>query len=216
MSPRPKQRYEPAASHSTYTQGPCTTKLLLNSPRKPSQSSFWDLHWEVTAAAFSSICFVAVVGVLILFDEKSFSTWSFVFNISINTIIVVLSTLSRTALLVPVASCISQLKWIHIVEALRRLYDIQMFDDASRGPWGSVVLIWNLHIRTKLATWGSSITTLTLAMRPFAQQLLSYSARPVFSDGATFRRSRVYDSSYGTYRTLERDLRACESRKRYA
>jgi hypothetical protein len=157
---------------------------------------------KICSSCFQPICFVAVVGVLISFDGKSLSTWDFVFNININTIIAVLSALSRTALLMPVASCISQLKWIHIIGASRRLYDIQMFDDASRGPWGSVVLIWNLHIKTKLATWGSFITILTLAMGPFAQQLLSYSVRPVFSDGATFRRSQVYDSSYGTCRNL--------------
>jgi hypothetical protein len=162
-----------------------------------------DWQWEFAAPAFSLICSAGMVTVLALYQDKSLSKWNFVFDISLNTLIATLSTLSRTALLVPITSCISQLKWIHLVDSPRSLSEVQVFDDASRGPWGAFGLIWKLRFKTKLAAWGSIITILTLAMGPFAQQLLSYPSRlqisPKMSE-ATFYASQVYDS--GTSRGL--------------
>lgn len=175
-------------------------RLVTTPIKKRSDLSLRDWVWEIGASIFSLGCFAAVVGVLVANEDKSLSSWTFVFGTSLNTLIATLSTLSRAALMVPVASCISQLKWIHLIGASRPLKDAQVFEDASRGPWGSLELMWKLHIRTKLATWGSVITILTLAMGPFAQQLLSYPTRTVVSGGATFYTSHVYDSAYGQQR----------------
>jgi hypothetical protein len=193
---------DPAAQYpyDKSTQNVYTNELVSNPISERKKFSVRDWQWEFSAAAFSLGCFAAVVGVLITYDTKSLSTWNFAFGITLNTLIATISTLSRTSLLVPVASCLSQLKWIHIVTASRSLNEIQIFDDASRGPWGSLELIWRLHIKTKLATWGAVITILALAMDPFAQQLLSYPSRPIYSDAATFYASQVYDSSPGDKR----------------
>ena len=179
-----------------------STDVVLNPLRKRPAFSLRDWQWEFGASIFSFGCFAAVVGILARNDNRSLASWNFVFGVTLNTLIAVLSTLSRTALMVPVASCISQLKWIHLVGASRPLREVQVFDDASRGPWGSLELIWRLHIKTKLATWGSLITLLTLAMGPFAQQLLSYPSRSVNSGEATFYTSHIYDSAYGEFRGL--------------
>ncbi|KAF2133159.1 hypothetical protein P153DRAFT_353569 [Dothidotthia symphoricarpi CBS 119687] len=167
---------------------------LSDPPKNHKVFDFRDWQWEFAAAALSLACFAAVVVVLISYQHKSLASWNFVYDITLNTLIAVLSTLSRTALLVPIASCISQLKWIHLVGAPRSLREAQVFDDASRGPWGSLVLIWSLNFKTKLASWGSIITVLTLTMGPFAQQLLSYPSRAHVSTGATFSTSQIYDS----------------------
>lgn len=176
------------------------TEVIATPLSTKSSFNFRDWQWEFGASAFSLGCFAAAVGVLAKYEHRSLASWDFVLNISLNTLVAVLSTLSRTALLVPVASCISQLKWIHLVSSPRPLHDVQVFDDASRGPWGSLELIWRLHIKSKLATWGSLITILTLAMGPFAQQLLSYPSRTLVSGGAKFYTSHVYDSAYGESR----------------
>jgi hypothetical protein len=84
------------------------------------------------APAFSLACFVAVVLVLAIYHDKSLSRWNFVFDLSLNPLIAFLSTLSRTALLVPVASCTSQLKWIHL--ALSAHLESGL-DFRRRQPW---------------------------------------------------------------------------------
>lgn len=177
------------------------TEIITNPLSARPSFRFRDWQWEFGASMFSLGCFAAVVGVLATNEDKSLASWSFVFGISLNTLIAILSTLSRTALMVPVASCISQLKWIHLVTGPRALRDVQVFEDASRGPWGSLELISRLHIKAKLATWGSLITILTLAMGPFAQQLLSYPSRILLDGDATFYTSHIYDSAYGESRT---------------
>jgi hypothetical protein len=128
------------------------TKHLSNPLSKPTKFSVCDWQWEFAAAIFSLSTLAALFSVLVSYDSKSLSSWNHVFGITFNNLITILSTLSRTALMVPVASCMSQLKWIHLVGAPVSLRNVQIFEDASRGPWGSLELIWRLHIRTKLAT----------------------------------------------------------------
>jgi hypothetical protein len=76
-----------------------------------------------------------------------------------------------------VAEGISQLKWTYFQQRPQRLYDMQIFDDASRGPLGSMTMLWNMNIRALVASTGAILTILSLAADPFAQQILSYPSR---------------------------------------
>jgi hypothetical protein len=88
------------------------------------------------------------------------------------------------------AACLSQLKWTHFQSAPRKLKDLETFDDASRGPWGSLRLLFargtgSLDAAVRL---GCAITVLVLAMETFGQQLLSFPERrvPVAGEVASF------------------------------
>ena len=49
-----------------------------------------------------------------------------------------------------IGSSLSQSKWLwYRQDRFRPLQDIQLFDDASRGPWGALALIF--HVRTRYA-----------------------------------------------------------------
>jgi chorismate mutase len=79
------------------------------------------------------------------------------------------------------AACLSQLKWTHFQSKPRKLKDLETFDDASRGPWGSIRLLFargtgSLDAAVRL---GCAITVLVLAMETFGQQLLSFPERRV-------------------------------------
>lgn len=151
--------------------------------------------WEFASAGLSLTCLLAVVIFLLVFQDKPLSRWNVRLDITPNTLVSFLSTLSRASLLLPIASSISQLKWIHAASAPNYLSDIEVFDAASRGPWGALTLLWTLNARTKLATWGSIITVFTMAMDPFAQQLLSYPTRNVYAEGATFPAADRFDTN---------------------
>ncbi|KAF3006873.1 hypothetical protein E8E13_010919 [Curvularia kusanoi] len=197
-----RSRYQAPHLHDFEAQKGFPTEVVTNVPAEQLRFRFRDWQWEFGACAFSVGCLATIVGVLAAYQHRSLASWTFVLGISVNTLIAILSTFSRTALMVPVASCISQLKWIHLVGGSRSLQEMQVFEDASRGPWGSLELIWRLHLKSKLATWGALITILTLAMDPFAQQLVSYPSREVLIGDATFYTSHIYDSSYGEPRQL--------------
>ncbi len=71
------------------------------------------------------------------------------------------------------AEALSQLKWLWYRQQ-HRLSDIEVFDKASRGAYGSLKLLWGLGPRHTLAWTGAIVTILMVLIGPFAQQLLLY------------------------------------------
>lgn len=132
---------------------------------------FW-WYWDFAGALVAVICMVLIAVTLIVADGKALDGWSLL--ISPNTIVAVLTTVARTALLVPLGSSISQLKWRHLLLKAQPLNHIQLFDNASRGPWGSLLMIRRLLLQSRLVCALALATILTLAISPSAQQILEY------------------------------------------
>ncbi|RFU29032.1 hypothetical protein B7463_g7324, partial [Scytalidium lignicola] len=138
----------------------------------------WWLY-EVMAALLSLVGMVVLLIVLHHSDGKSLESWPL--KISLNGIVAGLTTLIRTSFMVAVASAISQGKWVWFypdmgVKTKRRLEDLAIFDNASRGPIGSLSLLW----RTKaghLVSLGAVLTLGSLAFDIFAQEVLSLKTR---------------------------------------
>jgi hypothetical protein len=126
--------------------------------------------YEVAALAFSVGCLVALAVVLGIYDKKK--TPEFAYNITLNALISVLSTAAKSSLLFAIAGTLGQVKWAWFTEN-RQLSDMQTFDDATRGPWGALILLCSRRIRP-LASLGAAITILALAYGPFLQQLVRY------------------------------------------
>lgn len=100
--------------------------------------------WQEILWCFISLAaFVALVLVLKEFNQKPLPRWPS--GMTLNTIIAALSTVARTAFLIPVSEGLSQSKWAWFKKKPRPLADFDMFDQASRGPWGSLGLL----VRTK-------------------------------------------------------------------
>lgn len=108
-----------------------------------STVSQWRL--ELLSLLLSVVSFVAVIVVLALQDGKPLSQWAF--PASINTVISVLGAVSRTCLAFAVSACIGQQKWNWLRIRKDELRAFEMFDDASRGPWGGLKLLWWLKGR---------------------------------------------------------------------
>lgn len=82
------------------------------------------------------------------FDGKVEPEWNT--NLKLGTIIIAVMSCFRIALRAIIQTCISQGAWIWVsgfrkgrLEA--RLEDFKLFDEASAGLWGSVVLIWRMR-----------------------------------------------------------------------
>ena len=123
--------------------------------------------WEITTAIVSLLSFFAIIAILAFLSEKPLSIWSF--SIAPNALIAVFTTLSKTAVMVPLAACIGQLKWPHYQNNFRALSHIQLFDDSSRGPWGAFVFIWRMRVSTPLASIAALLVIIALGMEPFTQ-----------------------------------------------
>jgi hypothetical protein len=102
---------------------------------------------EIILWLISSICLLLIVIILGVHDNQALPVQPGR-SISLNTSVAILSTLSRYALSVPIESCLGQLKWNWFQSNKpRKLIDIERFDKASRGPWGSVFFLIKMGFR---------------------------------------------------------------------
>ncbi|SPO06761.1 uncharacterized protein DNG_09455 [Cephalotrichum gorgonifer] len=127
---------------------------------------------EIGAAAASIALIVVMVIVLAHFNGKP------IFDsgvLRLNAIVSVLSTASKSFLLYVLAGSIGQWNWILFSSRPRRLWDFEQVADASRGPLGSVLLLFNPKFKGGLLVrLGALITILAIALDPFAQQLVQF------------------------------------------
>jgi Protein of unknown function (DUF3176) len=119
---------------------------------------------------------VLIVLILSIVNNKPLASWEY--SIRPNSLIAVLTTIGKTAMMVIVASCVSQLKWSHFRRP-NDLSDMQLYDDASRGPWGAFMMLLrpSSWIRDGLAGLSAIITIMALAIEPMAQQIHSLKCR---------------------------------------
>ncbi|KAK7744662.1 hypothetical protein SLS53_003550 [Cytospora paraplurivora] len=96
------------------------------------------------------------------------------YHITINALISVFTAIFKMALMTPIAEGISQFKWLWYNRP-RELADIERLDQASRGAWGSFLLLFSRVPRLNaiwLANLGAIITIAALAVDPFSQQII--------------------------------------------
>lgn len=136
------------------------------------RSSTWTAEILGTLLGLAGIA--AMVAVLVAMDGKPQPHWKV--HIQPNSLISIFATISSFAFMSAVTQCISQSKWLHFQKG-GRVIDLQRFDRASRGPWGSLQFLARLGFRNTIAIAGSLITIASLAMGPFTQQIIEFPVR---------------------------------------
>ncbi|KAL1615635.1 hypothetical protein SLS54_008902 [Diplodia seriata] len=172
-------------------QTPLTPELP---PRPPQSGGLADVvngWWlfELLAWVISAIAMAVLVATLVLTDGRPLPHWPM--SITLNSFISILATIVKAAMVVPIAEGISQLKWLWFKKA-GVLKDIQTFDEASRGMWGSLKLLLGTK-GVHLAKLGAFLTVFSLAVDPFIQQIVSYPIKMVPSEiNSTIPIGRTY------------------------
>ncbi|XXH00032.1 hypothetical protein Hte_006373 [Hypoxylon texense] len=143
------------------------------SPREAKQPEVVEQS-ENTSLTFNDPS-AAIIGVLQAYDQSSLAQLPF--QITLNSYLAFLTTLAKAALMPPVAEALSQIKWnwFHVD---RPLEDIQVFDAASRGTFGSLFMLMKMNcgVTTRL---GALAMALGLFTSPITQQLIDYPSRLV-------------------------------------
>ncbi|KAF2790159.1 hypothetical protein K505DRAFT_409961 [Melanomma pulvis-pyrius CBS 109.77] len=121
----------------------------------------WSL--EIISWIVSAVCMGAVLVILLYIKGKGIPNWP------TSLALTVFFKISSAALLLPTSEALSQLKWSWIQND-SKMWDFEMFDLASRGPWGSLLLLFRTKCM-KLAALGAAITLFSLALDPFFQQV---------------------------------------------
>lgn len=121
---------------------------------------------------FSVACLVVIIGILIAFDQKSRP--NFACGVTLNAMISILATASKSSLIYIIGECMGQLKWNWFYKGARKPLDgMQLFDSAGRGPLGSIFIILQ-HKGQSLVSIGVLLMILALVYDPFVQQVITY------------------------------------------
>ena len=71
-----------------------------------------------------------------------------------------------------ITAAIGQCRWLRFAgKRPRKLQELQVFDDASRGPLGSLMLLYHTRLKS-LAVLGATLTIISLGFDPFVQSLI--------------------------------------------
>ncbi|KAF6811683.1 hypothetical protein CPLU01_15061 [Colletotrichum plurivorum] len=133
---------------------------------------------EFAYCAVGVAALAALAGVLHRFDGETMPDWPS--GLTLNTIVALLATVCRAAFVIPVTEALAQAKWNWFREKPRSLGDFEAFDQASRGPWGSLNLVrrtrgWLVGILAAiLLTSAIATSTLTQSAISYTTALSSY------------------------------------------
>lgn len=115
---------------------------------KPKSGRHW-WPWEWLCELLAIVSLGAMVFILWLYHGKPQADWQQSY-FTLNGLIAFLATLVKTGLIVPVSAAIGQRKWLRFMPSkgsarrARRLGDFEVWDEASRGSFGSMKLIFSL------------------------------------------------------------------------
>ena len=118
-------------------------------PRPQSHGSSFLRWWlpELLASILSIASLLALVIVLRAYDGRGINDLKLPASLTLNGIVAAISTFNRVCLMVPVGASLSQEAWLwfsaaeHQKHIHSRLGDLDLSDGASRGAWGSLVLL---------------------------------------------------------------------------
>lgn len=94
---------------------------------------------ELLAILVSIVTFIAIVIILRKYENRTLPKLPH--NVSLNLVVSTLATVSKSSLLLAVASAIGQFKWLWISAKYHPLRDLQIFDEGNRGPLGASKLL---------------------------------------------------------------------------
>lgn len=163
---------------------------------------------ELLCAISSLACTAAMFSFLCAIDGKPYSQWHVAHvEITPNTMLSIISTFAKASLLMPVTEGISQLKWVFFQQRERSLIHLQVFDEASRGPVGSLRLLWCINFRAPTASLGAVIMVLALITDPFTNQVLTINtmATAATNESASIGASRAFGLQSGGMSTYARN-----------
>ncbi|KAL2183361.1 hypothetical protein L209DRAFT_767441 [Thermothelomyces heterothallicus CBS 203.75] len=142
------------------------------------ESSTRGWSWEILAMIASFGCTASIVAILAFMDDRPLADWHFF--LSISATIAIFGTALKSTAAFAVGGCVSQYKWLYFKSSPRKLVDLDLIDEASRGPLGSLVLLARRPMG--LASIAAAVTLLALAVETFVQQTVTFTPRNVAVD----------------------------------
>lgn len=146
--------------------------------------------YEILSVTIALGAVGSTLGILAKFNGRSLPEWPY--YITLNALIAVLVAITTATMNMALQSSMGQLKWIRFTESKARLFDMEAFDDASRGTWGAIKLLFTFR-GGFLGSFGALISIVALVLGAFAQQIVIYDVKEIESlEGASVARALNY------------------------
>ncbi|KAL2060391.1 hypothetical protein VTL71DRAFT_9786 [Oculimacula yallundae] len=162
--------------------------------------------YEILASFVAVGALMALMLIMSYFQGRPQDEISLPGSLQLSAIIAALSTVIRAALLVPVTSALSQDAWLWLADPKQRpsrksrLVDMEVTDEASRGPWGCLLFLFEAR-RRYTAFIAALVIILSLTISTFTQQTLVFEMLPIHS-GRIIIPNIPRSQSWSTYQAI--------------
>ncbi|KAF2678295.1 hypothetical protein K458DRAFT_140294 [Lentithecium fluviatile CBS 122367] len=162
--------------------------------------------YEIITWTISALCMGGIIFILLYLSNRSLNKWPVGL-----TIFTVLTKIASAALILPTSEALGQLKWSWFNgKKSKEIWDFEIFDKASRGAWGSILLLFRTKGRS-LAALGAILTVLLIANDTFFQQVVDLPERWVLQGSpSSIAKLQWYNSenseeTRGGYATIQNE-----------
>ena len=148
-------------------------------------------HFEILTWLVSTLCLCTIVTIYATIKDRPIANLG-----NLLTLTNILGKVATATLIVPTTEALGQLKW-NWFSTSNAIWDFEIFDKATRGPWGAAMLLYRTKGRS-LASLGAVLVLLLLAIDSFLQQTVDLPERWALDEEAgTVRRVVRYDANTG-------------------
>lgn len=132
-----------SSSTNTTVVSPESSSLTSDGKSKAGRKAVLSSHetwiFEIMALVVALGAVAAIIGVAAHYNGRALPDWPH--DITLNALIALLATFANATISACLSSGTSQAKWIRFKNSSAPLSDMEIFDDASRGSWGSMKLL---------------------------------------------------------------------------
>ena len=147
------------------------------------------------------------IGVIAILLAHYNSQPSFDWNgVTLNAIVSVLTTLAKALLAFTVSDCLGQAKWIWFSWHGRPVAYLNMIDGGSRGPLGSLMMLFNGQVARSFLSFGAILVIISVAIDPFTQLTVGKQSQVLYEDDASAQISYAKRYSKGTFGVVSATL----------
>ena len=151
-------------------------------------------------AIVGSILSTIVIGILLAhYNNQPVFDWN---GVTLNVIVVVLSTMSKAMLAFTLSESLGQAKWIWFSWQRRNLSDLNLIDMGSRGPLGCFKILGRPVARSFISM-GAIVIILSAAIDPFVQLTIGKRDVVKYEDDSNVRISYAKRYSKGLFTRIK-------------
>ena len=190
------QRTSTTADSLPADSNKAVAQLNHGNPSK-QHSSLADWIPELVSLTLSILSLAATIGLVSSQHNRPLRN---VFGaVTLNAAVAILTSAFKASMIMPVAEVISELKWLWFASGSQKLKDMEEYDRASRGPRGSLQLLFWQFPKNKLACLAAAITILSLGTDAVTQSIVQTYPCLVDSDWPTSTANILRTNNYSHF-----------------